>query len=93
VLPRAQVDIFGEGVARGGFGASLSQLLGAVSARVRELAGGGAWQIISRGPLEPVVGVVQVVESLAAVQHLTYTTPTILVTASIGGWRQQRRHT
>jgi hypothetical protein len=56
----AYVEIFAEGVARGTFPATLSQLLGVVAPRIRELSGAGKWDIVSRGPQEPVSGVIKV---------------------------------
>ncbi|TYH96299.1 hypothetical protein ES332_A12G167800v1 [Gossypium tomentosum] len=76
------INIFTEEVIRAGSAATLSSLINRLDPVLRETAHLGSWQVIS--PVE-VVGYVDVVEELLAVQNKSYDRPTILVAKSVKG--------
>ncbi|KAL4638999.1 hypothetical protein ACB092_03G186300 [Castanea dentata] len=76
------VNIFTEEIIRAGSAASLSTLLNRLDPVLRKTANLGSWQVIS--PVE-VVGYVDVVDELLAVQNKSYGQPTILVAKSVRG--------
>ncbi|OVA19870.1 Pyruvate phosphate dikinase [Macleaya cordata] len=76
------VNIFTEEIIRAGSAASLSALLNRLDPVLRKTANLGSWQVIS--PVE-VVGYVEVVNELLAVQNKSYEKPTILVAKGVKG--------
>ncbi|WRX14759.1 Pyruvate phosphate dikinase [Theobroma cacao] len=76
------ISIFTEEIVRAGSAATLSLLVNRLDPVLRETAHLGSWQIIS--PVE-VVGYVDVVDELLAVQNKSYDRPTILVAKSVKG--------
>ncbi|EOY00563.1 Pyruvate phosphate dikinase, PEP/pyruvate binding domain isoform 1 [Theobroma cacao] len=76
------INIFTEEIVRAGSAATLSLLVNRLDPVLRETAHLGSWQIIS--PVE-VVGYVDVVDELLAVQNKSYDRPTILVAKSVKG--------
>ncbi|XWS34753.1 hypothetical protein CRYUN_Cryun21dG0064500 [Craigia yunnanensis] len=76
------INIFTEEIIRAGSAATLSSLINRLDPVLRETAHLGSWQVIS--PVE-VVGYVDVVDELLAVQNKSYDRPTILVAKSVKG--------
>ncbi|GMJ09703.1 STARCH EXCESS 1 [Hibiscus trionum] len=76
------INIFTEEIIRAGSAASLSSLINRLDPVLRKTANLGSWQVIS--PVE-VVGYVDVVEELLAVQNKSYARPTILVAKRVKG--------
>ncbi|XP_022735440.1 alpha-glucan water dikinase, chloroplastic-like isoform X2 [Durio zibethinus] len=76
------IKIFTEEIIRAGSAATLSSLINRLDPVLRETAHLGSWQVIS--PVE-VVGYVDVVDELLAVQNKSYDRPTILVAKSVKG--------
>ncbi|XVE85121.1 hypothetical protein DITRI_Ditri17bG0066500 [Diplodiscus trichospermus] len=76
------INIFTEEIIRSGSAATLSLLVNRLDPVLRETAHLGSWQVIS--PVE-VVGYVDVVDELLAVQNKFYDQPTILVAKSVKG--------
>ncbi|KAK9021676.1 hypothetical protein V6N11_011655 [Hibiscus sabdariffa] len=76
------INIFTEEIIRAGSAATLSSLINRLDPVLRKTANLGSWQVIS--PVE-VVGYVDVVEELLAVQDKSYERPTILVAKRVKG--------
>ncbi|KAE8663857.1 Alpha-glucan water dikinase [Hibiscus syriacus] len=76
------ISIFTEEIIRAGSPATLSSLINRLDPVLRKTANLGSWQVIS--PVE-VVGYVDVVEELLAVQDKSYDRPTILVAKRVKG--------
>ncbi|KAL4347574.1 hypothetical protein GQ457_17G013530 [Hibiscus cannabinus] len=76
------INIFTEEIIRAGSAASLSSLINRLDPVLRKTANLGSWQVIS--PVE-VVGYVDVVDELLAVQNKSYDRPTILVAKRVKG--------
>ncbi|KAE8716168.1 Alpha-glucan water dikinase [Hibiscus syriacus] len=76
------ISIFTEEIIRAGSAATLSSLINRLDPVLRKTANLGSWQVIS--PVE-VVGYVDVVEELLAVQDKSYDRPTILVAKCVKG--------
>ncbi|KAF8067212.1 R1 [Scenedesmus sp. PABB004] len=76
------VEIFAEEVVRGGPAFAISLVLSAIEPSLRQTAELGAWQVIS--PHE-VMGLVEVVDHLSAVQDKVYDEPTVLVVHNVTG--------
>ncbi|GMI99746.1 STARCH EXCESS 1 [Hibiscus trionum] len=76
------INIFTEEIIRAGSAATLSSLINRLDPVLRKTANLGSWQVIS--PVE-VVGYVDVVEELLAVQDKSYDRPTILVAKRVKG--------
>lgn len=76
------VNLFGEAVVRGRPVFALSALINRLDPILREKAGIGGWQIVSRGESH---GKLEVVESLRSVQGKTYRNETILVADKVSG--------
>ncbi|XVE92371.1 hypothetical protein REPUB_Repub01dG0091600 [Reevesia pubescens] len=76
------INIFTEEIIRAGSAAVLSLLLNRLDPVLRETAHLGSWQVIS--PVE-VVGYVDVVNELLAIQSKSYDRPTILVAKGVKG--------
>ncbi|XWS69047.1 hypothetical protein CRYUN_Cryun04dG0146200 [Craigia yunnanensis] len=76
------INIFTEEIIRAGSAATLSSLINRLDPVLRETAHLGSWQVIS--PVE-VIGYVDVVDELLAVQNKSYDRPTILVAKSVKG--------
>ncbi|XVF02510.1 hypothetical protein REPUB_Repub04eG0181600 [Reevesia pubescens] len=76
------INIFTEEIIRAGSAATLSTLINRLDPVLRKTAHLGSWQVIS--PVE-VVGYVDVVDELLAVQNKSYDRPTILVVKSVKG--------
>jgi len=76
------LDIFSEEIIRGSAAAPLSQMLRVIDPIIRNVAQMGNWQIVSNAEC---AGVVVTVRSLADVQHVKYSEPTVLVADRVGG--------
>jgi alpha-glucan,water dikinase len=78
------VQTFSEEVLRGRFEFAVSALLRKLDEVLRQIAGVGHWQIVSRGA-ERVEGVVETCGSLAEVQGRRFEKSTVLVTGNVSG--------
>ena len=76
------LDIFSEEIIRGSAAAPLSQMLRVIDPIIRNIAQMGSWQIVSNAEC---AGIVVTVRSLADVQHVKYSEPTVLVADRVGG--------
>ncbi|CEG00106.1 Pyruvate phosphate dikinase,PEP/pyruvate-binding [Ostreococcus tauri] len=76
------LDIFSEEVIRGTAAAPLSQMLRVIDPIIRNVAEMGSWQIVSNAEC---AGVIVPVRSLAEVQHVKYSQPTVLISDRVGG--------
>ncbi|KAE8707264.1 Alpha-glucan water dikinase [Hibiscus syriacus] len=76
------INIFTEEIIRAGSAATLSSLINRFDPVLRKTANLGSWQVIS--PFE-VVGYIDVVEELLAVQNKSYDRPTVLVAKRVKG--------
>lgn len=76
------LDVFSEEIIRGTAAAPLSQMIRVLDPVIRNVANMGSWQIVSNAACS---GVVVSVNSLAEVQNVKYSQPTVIVADRVGG--------
>jgi len=84
-VPRDAVAIYGEEAVRGAAAAPVAQVLAVLEPSLRRLAGGGDWQLVSRGNERGVTGILRVESSLATVQYERWAADTVLLIDQITG--------
>ena len=76
------LDLFSEEIIRGTAAAPLSQMLRVLDPVIRNVANMGSWQIVSNAECS---GVIVSVASLADVQNVKYSQPTVIIADRVGG--------